>query len=427
MAHADSLKTGKKYKKTEIGEIPVDWEVVRIDDICEVVGGSTPSTNKKEYWNGDILWAIPTDITKLKGNIISDTEKKITEKGLSACAAKVLPEGSILITSRATIGECAINTKPMATNQGFASLKCKENIHNWFIFYKIAAMRKKLEKLGSGSTFKETSKKSIRAIKMSFPPFSEQKKIAEILLTVDDAIEKSNEIIEKTKELKKGLMQQLLTRGIGHTKFKKTKIGEIPVNWEVKQISEVVGKIIDNRGKTPPLVDKGYELIEVNAIGRDSKFPNHDNVVKFVDTETYQDWFRDGHPAIGDVLIPTVGTIGVTAIMNENRGCIAQNIIAVRAGANMNPEYFYYFTNSSLFLIQIHHVVMSAVQPSLKVPHFLNFLISVPPPLEQKKIAEILTSVDEQIEKENANKEKLEMLKKSLMQILLTGKVRVRI
>lgn len=201
----------KKFKKTSIGEVPEDWGVVTIVDICEVIGGSTPSTNKKEYWNGDILWAVPTDITKLKGNIISNTEKKITKVGLSACAARLLPEGSILLTSRATIGACAINTKPMATNQGFASLICKANVHNLFIFYKIVSMRKKLERLGSGSTFKETSKRSIRAIRISLPPLHEQKRIAEILSAVDEDIEREVDNKKELEIIKKALMQVLLT------------------------------------------------------------------------------------------------------------------------------------------------------------------------------------------------------------------------
>ncbi len=207
----------KKFKKTEIGEIPVEWGVVRIDDICEVVGGSTPSTNRKEYWNGDILWAVPTDITHLKGNIIHKTEKKITKKGLLSCAAKLLPEGSILLTSRATIGECAINFKPMATNQGFASLVCKKNVYNWFIFYRMIFVRKEFERLGSGSTFKEVSKKSIRAMKIPLPSLPEQKKIVQILGSVDEQIEKEIKHKESLEILKKGLMQVLLT---GKTRVK---------------------------------------------------------------------------------------------------------------------------------------------------------------------------------------------------------------
>ena len=255
MAQVKSLQTGIKFKDTPIGKIPVDWEVRKLGEVCDVFGGSTPSTAIKEYWNGDILWATPTDITNLKGRIIGDTKQKISEKGLKSCAANLLPKGSLLMTSRATIGACAINTKPMATNQGFASLVCKEQVVNWFIYYLVLFFRKELERLGSGSTFKEVSKKSVKTLYIPIPPLSEQKTIAEILTTVDDAIEETDRIIEKTKELKKGLMQKLLTRGIGHKKFKKMEIGKIPEEWEVGNISDY-GEIVT--GSTPSTLVKEY-------------------------------------------------------------------------------------------------------------------------------------------------------------------------
>lgn len=203
--------TGEKFKKTEIGEIPVDWGIAKISDICDVIGGSTPSTHNKKYWNGDIKWAVPTDITKLKGNVISETGKKITHQGLLSCGTKLLPIGSILLTSRATIGKCAVNTIPMATNQGFKNLICKNNVYNWFIFYSIRYICKDIERLGSGSTFKEVSKRSIKEIKIQLPPIPEQKKIASILSSVDNEIGNEIENKEKLIQIKKGLMQVLLT------------------------------------------------------------------------------------------------------------------------------------------------------------------------------------------------------------------------
>src|SRR4030042_4071436 len=189
MSPVESLRTETKFKNTEIGDIPVDWELVRLGDYCEVLGGSTPSTKRPEYWNGDIPWAVPTDITKLKGNVIENTEKKITEGGLAHSAAKILPTGSILLTSRATIGECAINSRSMATNQGFANLVCRKAIYNWFLLYRLKFIRKELENLSGGSTFREISKRSIREMGIPLPPFSEQKKIADILASVDEAID----------------------------------------------------------------------------------------------------------------------------------------------------------------------------------------------------------------------------------------------
>jgi type I restriction enzyme S subunit len=200
-----------KFETTELGRIPIDWEVVKIGDICEVIGGSTPSTKKKEYWDGGIPWATPTDITNLKGNVITETEKTITRLGLTHSAAKLLPEGSILLTSRATIGECAINSVPMATNKGFASLDCKDSVHNWFIYYYISLVKDELQRLAGGSTFREVSKRSIKAIRIPLPPLPEQKRIAEILSAVDERIDSALAYKEKLEALKKGLMQALLS------------------------------------------------------------------------------------------------------------------------------------------------------------------------------------------------------------------------
>ncbi len=261
---------------------------------------------------------------------------------------------------------------------------------------------------------------------ISRPPLPEQKKIAEILNAVDEEIQKTDEIIATTEKLKHGLMQQLFTRGIGHTKFKKTKLGDMPKKWDVISVGEIIEKVIDNRGKTPPLSADGHELIEVNAIDSKQKSPNYNNVTKFVSEETFNTWFRNGHPTKGDVLIPTVGTVGVAALMQEDRGCIAQNIVGLRVKKEVFAEYFYYLSISSLFVNQIYKVLMGAVQPSLKVPHMLGFMIPLPDAKEQRKIAEILSSVDEKISVNQKLKDKLTLLKKGLMQDLLSGKVRTR-
>lgn len=200
-----------KFKKTEIGEIPEKWEVNNLGNIVEVISGATPKTNINEYWdNGDIYWATPSDITS-NGKYISVTEKKITENGLRNCSAKLLPIGSILMSSRATIGERCINTVPMTTNQGFKSLVCKDGINNEFIYYYVDILKEKLMGLASGSTFLEVSKKVVEDIKVVIPSLEEQEKIASILSEVDKKISKYKNKKQKLEELKKGLMQQLLT------------------------------------------------------------------------------------------------------------------------------------------------------------------------------------------------------------------------
>ena len=354
MGWVENLRTENKFKKTEIGQIPVDWEVVRIGDTCEVVGGSTPFTTTKEFWDGDIPWAIPTDITKLKGNIISITEKTITERGLSNCAARLLPVGSVLLTSRATIGECAINSKPMATNQGFASLICKDKVFNWFIFYRIKYMRKEIERLGCGSTFNEVSKKSIRELKIPIPPLSEQKKIAEILTSMDETVDKKQEIIGKKKMLKKGLVQELLTHGIGHKKFKKTEIGEIPVDWEDLNLDNISEEIY----RYPTYynieyVKEGIPEVRGKLIRPNGKLEKNLSKYRFISSKTALKFPRTCLRE-DDFIISVRGTLGKVAIVPKfiEGANITANLIRV----SPNRKYsFSLYKNIIKFLILKFH------------------------------------------------------------------------
>jgi type I restriction enzyme S subunit len=164
-------KTGKKA-----------WKKARLDDCCDVVGGSTPSTSVDEYWDGEICWATPKDLSDLEGAQISNTPRKLTQAGLDACAASILPVGSVLFSSRAPIGHVAVNTVPMATNQGFKSLVPKpQHVEAKFLYWWLRTNRSYLEGLGNGATFKEVSKAIVSRIEILLPPLTEQRRIAEVL------------------------------------------------------------------------------------------------------------------------------------------------------------------------------------------------------------------------------------------------------
>lgn len=201
----------ERFKETEVGSIPEEWDVVRIKDVADIISGGTPSTVESKYWNnGTIFWATPTDITS-NGKYISKTANYITESGLKNSSANLLPVGSVLMTSRATIGERCINKVPMCTNQGFKSFICRDNLHNEFMYYLIDMIKYELISLAGGSTFLEVSKSSVEAYKIILPCLEEQKQIASILSSIDEKIDQYESKKEKLQELKKGLMQKLLT------------------------------------------------------------------------------------------------------------------------------------------------------------------------------------------------------------------------
>ena len=141
------------------------------------VSSSSPSQAYTLYWNGDVRWATPTDVTGLRGRVISETASTITDAGLAHSSASLLPPYSLLMTTRATIGACAINMIAMATNQGFQNLVPKKNTCVYFLYYLIQHHRRRLERLAAGSTFLEVSKRAICGLRVAAPSESEQREV----------------------------------------------------------------------------------------------------------------------------------------------------------------------------------------------------------------------------------------------------------
>ena len=173
--------------------------------------------------------------------------------------------------------------------------------------------------------------------------------------------------------------------------------------------------IVDNRGKTPPISASGIELLEVNAITGNCKSPAFENVRKYVSEETYATWFRSGHPRQGDTLISTVGAIGRVAYVQEVRGCIAQNIVALRPKTSvLDSEFLYYYLSSTATQNRLLSLNIGVAQPSLKVPHLLSLSVNLPPLPIQQRIAGILSAYDELIENSQRRIKLLEAMARAL-------------
>jgi len=186
------------------------WEIKSLDDVASVVGGGTPDTSVPEYWSpADIHWATPTDITACRGIFISRTERAISHLGTESCSAMVLPVNSVLLTSRATIGECRINTVPMTTNQGFASLVPKAGTDYRFLFYLAQFLKPTFVRLACGSTYLEVSRRELRRVRFGCPDPEEQTLIGNALLRIDEALAHGQ--TEALLRLRKTLLRNLLT------------------------------------------------------------------------------------------------------------------------------------------------------------------------------------------------------------------------
>ncbi|WP_233143397.1 restriction endonuclease subunit S [Aggregatibacter actinomycetemcomitans] len=185
-------------------------------------------------------------------------------------------------------------------------------------------------------------------------------------------------------------------------------------NFKLYKLSDCIEYIIDNRGKNPPLSGSGYELIETNMISSNNKYPDFNKATKYVSKEIYNSWFRKGHPKIGDILISTVGNIGKVAIINENKGCIAQNLIGLRVNNIIQPEYLYYFLIKKDTQDKLLSLNIGSVQPSIKVPHLLNLNIYVPNLKTQKECIRILGDLDQKIQLNTQINQTLEQIAQAI-------------
>ena len=224
------------------------WIRVKISDLGQVVGGATPSTKKEEYYNGDIAWITPKDLSDFKGRYISRGERNITKAGMESCSTQLLPKNTILFSSRAPIGYVAIAENEMCTNQGFKSVIPNENVDYLFLYYLLKYNKDKIESMGSGTTFKEVSGSTMRNIEIMIPESMDtQRKIASVLDSIDSKIENNTKINDN-------LQQQTVT--IFREWFATNPESE---KWPLVTLDSLTSLI--SRGITPKYTDDSTQIV----------------------------------------------------------------------------------------------------------------------------------------------------------------------
>jgi len=427
----------KRFKEDpELGKLPEGWDVKKIDDLFKVETGTTPSTKEPSYWDGgNINWFTPMDLSKLNEEVlIEESERKITRKALEECNLSLMPKGSIIISTRAPVGYVAVLKQEGTFNQGCKGLipKSVEKVHTLFYTYYLLRQKQKLENLSGGSTFKELSKTMLENLEVPCPPFEEQKMVVEVFSYVDLAIKKVDEAIARAERLKKGLMQQLLTKGIGHTDFRKVEIAfkehTIPVSWQVKNLLEtsvIKGRIGWHGLKAEEYLENGeYYLV------RGTEFEDGrilwDKCV-YVSKERYE---QDPNIQLkeGDILVTKDGSIGKVAFVDKlpKKATLGTGVFVIRPIRNAYlPTYMFYVMQSEFFERFINVLKAGSTLSHLFQKDFERFEFPLPPLSEQQKIAETLSTVDDILRLKKKKKEKLVRMKRRLMDLLLTGRVRV--
>ncbi len=394
------------FQKTKIGVYPIDWNLSRIGNHCNVLGGGTPNSKIYEYYHPlEIPWLKSGDVNIKK---IESATNYISKLGLKNSSAKLLPRNSIILglSGRGkTRGMVSLLEIESSCNQNLACIVPNEKLYYKFLFYFLEHKYEYIRNFTGDKSRNILNLSLVKSIPIIIPAIMEQKKIACILENVDKITQTTRKIIRNLKESKKGLMQRMFTEGIGHTEFKETKVGKIPKEWEIVNFNNSIIKAKYKIGslKTTeyqpmgnfPIIDQGQEFISGYSDRAELLyngdlpvviFGDHTRILKFIDFKFI------------------CGADG-TKVLIPNKTLF-------------DPHYLYYaFSN-----FRIKNLGYSRHYKLLK-----EFKIPKPPLEEQKRISSLLGNVDNQILNEIKIRGEFKLIKKGLMQDLLTGKIRVKI
>ena len=395
-----------------LSEVPEGWSLCKLGDIASIVGGTTPKKSVDEYWSSeDILWATPTDITSLPigVNYIDDTQSKASLAAVERGGLKVNPAGTVLMTSRATIGYVAISSEEMATNQGFANFLPNKKYVPLFMLYLLRSKKQEFIANAGGSTFKEIGKGVLNNLKAMLPPLKEQKRIAEILSSVDASIQATQAVIDQAERVKRGLMEDLLTGGLGSEAIER---GEVPKGWKNRPLSSLANFINGRAFKPSDWTSEGLPIIRIAQINEpfsDYNCYNGDDVdSKYLVTK-------------GDLLFSWSATLTAT-IWQHYDAILNQHIFKVEEKSGVERKFLFYRILQSIdeLLLGAHGTTMRHIKKrELDVHH-----VPTPPLNEQKRIAGILSSMDDFIARQHDVVSQWTTVKSGLMDDLLTGRVR---
>ena len=359
--------------------LPEGWENKELGDICDVIGGGTPKTKISEYWDGEIVWLSPIDLPPIgEISFVSDSRKKITDLGLNKSSAKLLPKGSVIYSTRASIGKIAIAEIPLSTNQGFTNFICNERINNHFLCYSLKHFNKTIEGLSNSTTFKEVSKTAIKSFKIPLPPLEEQKRIVAKIDTLFAKIDKAISLTEESLVQGKNLLPSVLKEV-----FEKGKAD----GWEEKKLGEIA---FLKSGSTPRRSNKSYweggtipwlksgELNDSMEIKENSEF-----ISEIALDETSVKLFTKDTLLIA-MYGATAGKLGILSIDATTN----QAVCSIQNKKEMFNNHFMFY-----FLYSIREKIISdsfgGAQPNISKTYLENLSLYIPNLSAQEELASL--------------------------------------
>ena len=391
------------------------WIKVKISDLGQVVGGATPSTKKEEYYNGDIVWITPKDLSDFKGRYISRGERNITKAGMESCSTQLLPKNTILFSSRAPIGYVAIAEKELCTNQGFKSVIPNENVDYLFLYYLLKYNKDKIESMGSGTTFKEVSGSTMRNIEVMIPESKDiQKKIATILDSIDSKIENNQKINDNLEQQAIAIFNELAQSSC--SKRQLNKFIKIKHGYAFK------GDYISTKNNGIVLVTPGNF-----CIGGGFK----ENKCKYFTGDYPKDYVLQPNSLIVTMtdLSKDADTLGYSALVPQSSGRVYLHNQRIGLVEPLNTDlplsYIYWYMRSYEYHMSIVGSASGSTVKHTSPGRILEQQIPFPDKNSLEQYAAILNNINTIVSKNNAENTYLHSLRESLLPKLMSGEIDV--
>jgi type I restriction enzyme S subunit len=410
------------------------WNYARLSDIAQI-NPKELTKSSEDLTDLEVSFIPMRNVEEETGLIDPSIKKRYSEvkKGFTRFLnsdilfAKITPcmeNGKIAIADNLSNGIGIGSTE-------FHVIRLLKDFSNRFYFYYLmrTEFRKMARKHMKGTAGQQRVPINyLENVLVPVPPLKEQQKIASILSNVDNLIQKTDQVIEQTQRLKKGLMQRLLTKGIGHSKFKTTELGEIPEDWKLVRMKDVVMSYKNGIYKKSSFHGRGVLNIRMFNI-QNGKINTQQTPLIDVTPEEISDYAL----RMEDILLNRVNSadlVGKAGILDLNIGdaVFDSMIIRIRVNESCKSQFLNYFLNSESYFNQIEGKIKHAIgQSSLNQDDLNSLLLGLPPIKEQQKIISILSIIDDLVQKLKDKRKKEDILKKGLMQQLLTGKIRVKV
>lgn len=413
------LKPG--YKLTEVGVIPEDWAVELLGDIGRWYSGGTPSMFNTLYWKGDIPWISAKDmkVCQLHDSILHVTEKAIGN------GTRLAPSGAVLMVVRGMILAhtlpVAIAMRPLAFNQDLKALISHEEIDDKFILFWLLSNAQKLLRIASDSTHgtKRIPSDDLFAVKVAFPPLSEQTAIATALSDVDELLRSLDRLIAKKRDIKQATMQQLLTG--------KTRLPGFENEWEVKQLGDIADVIDPHPShRAPAEFTNGIPFVGIGDLNENGEIIG--NKIRLVNQLVLEEHLMRYNLKDELIGLGRVASIGKVISLKEfpNSYVISPTLGLIRSN-KVNRNYLLYALKSKFVAEQFLKIMSGSTRSSIGMEVLRELQINVPPTIpEQTAIAQVLSDMDTEIATLEQRRDKTRALKQGMMQQLLTGRIRLK-